>query len=578
MYGLLQAPGVGSEGPMVFSLTAADVDRLKRLQFGAAPNYADVRKPLRRQNYTTDSDVDVADCSDEEEQSGSQGPPGFPVPVYTVNALSTNGLKMMFDGCIAAQSRTPLRILVDTGANRNFVSQRFIDKYGIKMKKKNVWLKLADGNTAISQGVCNLPLTCNRYQATLPMMALRMNSDFDVILGSDWCQQNKADIMFSIDHLHIGCAATDGSEHWWHVSKQGAEHSVECSIIAAADLNKVLSCDDKLFMLTVNAVAESAQYGDISISADIERDVKGKWADVFKDLPAELPPERGVFHTIPLKENESAPDKKMYRMTRDEMQECEKQVKMLLEKGFIQRSNSEYGSPVIFVAKKDGSMQMCIDYRALNKQTRKNRYPIPRIDDMFDKLQGATVFSSIDLQSAYHQVRLKPEDIPKTAFTTPFGLFEYTVLCFGLTNAPATFQSVMNDALQDMLGNFVLVYMDDIDVFSKTPEEHMVHLNEVMRVFTEHMFYAKLSKFMFAQSELLFLGHVVGKNGVRVDPKKVTVVKDWTSRSQYLLDLMANNKAATADATVAGVVAGGAVAGPFGMAADPTIDLKHCWP
>ena len=139
------------------------------------------------------------------------------------------------------------------------------------------------------------------------MMALRMNPDFDVILGSDWYQQNKADIMFSIDRLHIGRAATDGSEHWWHVSKRGVEHSVKCKMIAAADLNKGLSCDDKMFMLTVNAVAESAQYGDISISADIERDVKGKWADVFKDQPAELPPEKSAFHTIPLKENESAP-------------------------------------------------------------------------------------------------------------------------------------------------------------------------------------------------------------------------------------------------------------------------------
>ena len=115
------------------------------------------------------------------------------------------------------------------------------------MKKHSVWLKLADGNTAMSQGVCNLPLSCNKYQATLPMMALRMNPDFDVILGSDWCLQNKADIMFSVDHLHIGCAATDGSEHLWPVSQQGAEHSVKCSMVAAADLNKVLSCDDKLF-------------------------------------------------------------------------------------------------------------------------------------------------------------------------------------------------------------------------------------------------------------------------------------------------------------------------------------------
>lgn len=162
-----------------------------------------------------------------------------------------------------------------------------------------------------------------------------------------------------------------------------------------------------LFILHVNANDDGIKvdYGDNSISDDIKRNVNGKWQSVFRDLPAQLPPERSVFHTIPLKGDESPPNKKMYRMSRDEMQECEAQVKMLLEKGFIRRSNSKYGSPVIFVAKKDGSMRMCIDYRALNKQTRKNRYPLPRIDDLFDQLQGATVFLSIDLQSAYHQVR-----------------------------------------------------------------------------------------------------------------------------------------------------------------------------
>jgi len=148
---------------------------------------------------------------------------------------------------------------------------------------------------------------------------------------------------------------------------------------------------------------------------------------------------------------------------------------------------------------------------------------LPRIDDLFDKLQAAKVFSSIDLRSAYHQVRLKPEDVPKTAFTTLFGLFEYTVLCFGLTNAPATFQAVMND----VLSKFVLVYLDDIVIFSKTEEEHVMHLDIVMRILQKHKLYAKLSKCSFAQNELIVLGHVVGQNGLRVDPKKVLVVKDW---------------------------------------------------
>ncbi len=131
---------------------------------------------------------------------------------------------------------------------------------------------------------------------------------------------------------------------------------------------------------------------------------------------------------------------------------------------------------MIFVAKTDGTLRMCIDFRGLNSMTIKNRFPLLRIDDLFDQLQGAQVFSSMDLQSAYYQVRLKPEVVPKTAFTTPRGLYEYTVLCFGLTNAPGTFQAVMNDVLKEVIGKFVLVYLDDIVIYSKNAEEHVEHI------------------------------------------------------------------------------------------------------
>ena len=170
---------------------------------------------------------------------------------------------------------------------------------------------------------------------------------------------------------------------------------------------------------------------------------------------------------------------------------------------------------------------VCIDYRALNKQTVKNRYPLPRIDDMFDQLQGATVFSSYDLQSAYHQVRLKLEDVPKTAFTTPMGLYESLVLTFGLTNAPGTFQSVMNVVLKDVIGKFVLVYLDDLVIYSKTDEEHVEHVRIVLDLLRKHQLYAKLPKCEFMQPELKFLGHIVGAQGLQVDPKKVAIVQDW---------------------------------------------------
>ena len=170
---------------------------------------------------------------------------------------------------------------------------------------------------------------------------------------------------------------------------------------------------------------------------------------------------------------------------------------------------------------------MCIDFRGLNEQTIMNRYPLPRIDDLFDKLQGATGFSGIDLQSAYNQVRLKPEDVPKTVFTTPFGLFEFKVLCFGLTkHAPDTFQNIMNDVLKDVIGKFVLIYLDDI-FFSRSEEEHMLHLKIVLEVLRRHKLYAELSTCKFVQSELKFLGHIISAEGIQVEPAKVSVVTDW---------------------------------------------------
>ena len=173
---------------------------------------------------------------------------------------------------------------------------------------------------------------------------------------------------------------------------------------------------------------------------------------------------------------------------------------------------------MLFVKKKNGNLRMCIDYRSLNQQTVKSRYPLPRIDDLFDQLQGANIFSSIDLQSAYYQVRLKPEDVPKTAFTTPLGLFEFRVLCFGLTNAPGTFQNIMKDVLGDVIGKFVIVYLDDIVVFSKNQAEHYKHLELVLQLLREHELYANMSRCKFAQPELHFLGHIVGAQGLCVDP------------------------------------------------------------
>nr|CAD40483.1 OSJNBa0067G20.3 [Oryza sativa Japonica Group]CAE03320.2 OSJNBa0032I19.14 [Oryza sativa Japonica Group] len=214
-------------------------------------------------------------------------------------------------------------------------------------------------------------------------------------------------------------------------------------------------------------------------------------------------------------------------MAANELAEVKKQLEELKEKGYIRPSTSPQGAPVIFVEKKDKTKRMCVDYRALNEVTIKNKYPLPRIDDLFDQLKGATVFSKIDLRSGYHQLRIREEDIPKTAFTTRYGLYEFTVMSFGLTNAPAFFMNLMNKVFMEYLDKFVVVFIDDILVYSQSEEDHQQHLRLVLGKLREHQLYAKLRKCEFCLSEVKFLGHVISAKGVAVDPKTVTAVTDW---------------------------------------------------
>ncbi|KAI3754880.1 hypothetical protein L1987_54672 [Smallanthus sonchifolius] len=203
------------------------------------------------------------------------------------------------------------------------------------------------------------------------------------------------------------------------------------------------------------------------------------------------------------------------------------QLDELLEKGFIQPSISPWGAPVLFVKKKDGSMRMCIDYRELNKRTVKNKYTLPRIDDLLDQLQGASWFSKIDLRSGYHLLKVREEDIPKTAFRTRYGHFEFRVMSFGLTNAPAAFMDLMNRVCRPMLDRSVIVFIDDILIYSKNEGDHACHLKEVLEARKKEKLYAKFSKCAFWLREVQFLCHVINPNGIMVDPAKIVTVREW---------------------------------------------------
>ncbi|GJS85535.1 putative reverse transcriptase domain-containing protein [Tanacetum coccineum] len=211
------------------------------------------------------------------------------------------------------------------------------------------------------------------------------------------------------------------------------------------------------------------------------------------------------------------------------MKELSEQLQELSDKGFIRPSSSPWGAPVLFVKKKDGSFRMCIDYRELNKLTVKNRYPLPRIDDLFDQLQGSSIYSKIDLRSGYHQLRVREQDIPKTAFRTRYGHYEFQVMPFGLTNAPAVFMDLMNRVCKPYLDKFVIVFIDDILIYSKDKTEHEEHLKAILELLKKEKLYAKFSKCEFWIPKVQFLGHVIDSRGIHVDPAKIESIKDWAS-------------------------------------------------
>jgi hypothetical protein len=259
----------------------------------------------------------------------------------------------------------------------------------------------------------------------------------------------------------------------------------------------------------------------------LERLLK-RFEDVFpEELPAGLPPNRKVDHRIELNPGSQPFHRSPYRMAPKELEELKAQIDRFLRLGHIRRSISPYGAPVLFAPKKDGGLRFCVDYRALNKNTVKNRYPLPKIDELLDQLSGAQVFSKIDLRSGYHQIRIVPEDTHKTAFRTRYGHFEFTVVPFGLCNAPATFMMLMNDILHEYLDKFVVVFLDDILVYSKNLQEHENHLTKVLAKLREHKLYAKVSKCDFFQKQLEYLGHDVSVEGIKVSSSKVKAIQEW---------------------------------------------------
>ncbi|GJT76481.1 reverse transcriptase domain-containing protein [Tanacetum coccineum] len=387
-------------------------------------------------------------------------------------------------------------ILFDSGAEKSFVSSAFTPFIDIAPTALNTSyeVELADGKVVSTNTIlrgCTLVLLNHVFK--IDLLPTRLGS-FDVIVGMDWLSYHRAVIDCYEKIVRIPLPNGEFLE------VQGERPEKNPGSLAC------IKADEKKF-------------DDIRVVRD--------FPEVFPDDLSGLPPVREIEFRIDLIPGASPVVKSPYRLAPSEMLELSNQLKELQEKGFIRPSHSPWGAPVLFVKKKDGAMRMCIDYRELNKLTIKNRYPLPRIDDLFDQLQGACCFSKIDLRSGYHQLRVREEDIPKTAFRTRYGHFEFTVMPFGLTNAPAIFMDLMNRVCKPYLDKFVIVFIDDILIYSKSEEEHEVHLKTILDLLEKEKLYAKFSKCEFWLKEVQFLGHVVNRDGIHVDPSKVESVKNW---------------------------------------------------
>ncbi|GBG84348.1 hypothetical protein CBR_g38319 [Chara braunii] len=274
--------------------------------------------------------------------------------------------------------------------------------------------------------------------------------------------------------------------------------------------------EEGMYLVYVSAKGEA-----VKTPLEIET-IVAKYPDLFEEPTGVV--DREIVHAIEIIPGSKTPKGRIYRMAPAELDELRRQLKELTEKGWIRPSTSPFGLPVLFVPKKGGTLRMCIDYRGLNAITVKNAEPLPRIDDLLDTVQRCKYYTKIDLKSGYHQIAIRPEDQNKTAFQTRYGLYEFVVMPFGLCNAPSTFQHAMNRIIHDYLDKFVVVYLDDILIFSRSAEEHAEHVDKVLSLLRQHKYKINSEKCEFGRTRILYLGHEVSADGIRPEDAKVASI------------------------------------------------------
>jgi len=449
--------------------------------------------------------------------------------------------------------------LIDSGATHNFVSSAFCERHGLVLgaSSRVSHIRLANGKSQKSMGMLHdVRVHVGQSKVTQDLVAMPMrDEEFEVILGKPWLSEVNPHINWTSNEVRIGSSLVRGVYTPGHfefkvcslksikkvVSDKGAR-SWTVLIRVAKESQPTTKAKSNVATTRSDSPPSTSKPYSPSLDKPDWSPVREKlktWPnlmqvlddhkEIFEPLPDGAPVQKLVKHKIEIMPEKTPPYRPPYRMSPLELEELKKQIEGLLDKGWIRPSQSPYGSPVLFAAKPDGSLRLCIDYRGLNAITKKSRYPLPRVDETFDRMKKANFITRLDAPQAYHQVPIEPGDVEKTAFVTRYGQYEWIVMPFGLCNAPSTFQSLINRVLGSDMDECCMAYLDDIIIFSETREQHVKDVAKMLRKLRVANIHLRLSKCEFGVKETEFLGFIVGGGKLKPSESKIKVVREWVT-------------------------------------------------
>ena len=490
------------------------------------PEHFQVHK--KTQLYSMDCEEAEESSDEEEEEQVERVNKVKEVAHISINAIAgiSDYTTMKVRGL---HGKRNIYVLIDSGSTHNFLDRKVAEALGCRVTEAGrARVSVADGTKIEVCGkVDKFQWSFRGHQFEADFMVIPLGGH-DVVLGVQWLS-GLGPITWDFQKLEM--------EFKWG-TKRVALRGISPNSVREIKAKRVEAMRDEDIQLHMIYAWEEDEEEHMSLNlahthdkSASEVDAIHRLTDQFQDIfeePKVLPPfRRNHDHKIVLKEVSNPVNQRPYRYAVQQKNEIDKMIQDLLQAGTVQPSSSPYASPVVLVKKKDNTWRLCVDYRKFNEMTVKDRFPIPLIEDLMDELGGSCIYSKIDLRAGYHQVRMAENDIHKTAFRTHSGHYEYLVMPFGLTNAPATFQGLMNHVFSKCLRKFVLIFFDDILIYSSSLEEHLVHLRVVFELMRLNKLFAKRSKCEFATDRVEYLGHFIQANRVATDPSKLKAVREW---------------------------------------------------